>query len=282
MRFTDITEENADDFYSFIAPGIRDDLEREYFRGIGAIDDDGEPLGALVYELGNSESEEDTNSRILSLAADNDKTIDSLMSEYEICASEEDVAESYYELSDKKTARHLEKHGFTFETAESPDIVISMKDIKHVADTVKASRIPSFITNLSEISIQQYRGFVKNILFMGKHGLLEDIAYLPKNWFEQELCACALTDDEVTGALLMRKDSEGVIHVLLYTAFGPDYKRNLGLMMAYSANMLTELCSNETLIVIRRHNDAVKKLTEKLFASSKGDTVYVGKKTHEK
>ena len=57
---------------------------------------------------------------------------------------------------------------------------------------------------------------------------------------------------------------------------GPDYQKNLSLMMVYSARKILELYNDDTKIVIRRHNDMVKKLTDKLFAGNKGDTVLCG------
>jgi hypothetical protein len=278
MRSIEIDEDNAEDFSDYIDEDMIDNMDRTFFRGIGVTDDDDTPLGALVFELKNSESEEDTTSRIHSFKAENDGAKKLILSEYEKLISEEDVVESFYELADEETAKLLKAGGFSFETSESADIVVGMPDIRRVAESVKSSRLPSFIGDLSGISILQYRSCIKNCLFKGHHGLLEDLAYLPKNWFEQNVSACSLSDEAVDGVLLLKKAPSGMLSVLLYTAFGPDFQKSLAPMMIYTARKIVELYPDDTKVLIRRHNDMVRKLTDKVFANSRGENVYKGKR----
>ena len=278
MRSIEIDEDNAEDFSGYIDEDMIDNMDRTFFRGIGATDDDDTPLGALVFELKNSESEEDTTSRIHSFKAENDGAKELILSEYEKLISEEDVTESFYELADEETAKLLKAGGFSFDTSESADIVVNMSDIRRVAESVKSSRLPSFIGSLSAISILQYRSCIKNCLFKERYGLLEDLAYLPKNWFEQNVSACSLSDEEVNGVLLLKKAPSGMLSVLLYTAFGPDFQKDLALMMIYTARKILELYPDDTKVLIRRHNDMVRKLTDKVFANSRGENVYKGKR----
>lgn len=278
MRPIEIDEDNAEDFSDYIDEDMIDNMDRTFFRGIGVADDDDMPLGALVFELINSESEEDTLSRIHSFKVENDEAKELILSEYEKLISEEDVAESFYELADEETAMLLKDSGFSFDTSESVDIVVNMLDIRRVAESVKSSRLPSFIGSLSAISIFQYRSCIKNCLFKGRYGLLEDLAYLPKNWFEQNVSACSLSDEAVDGVLLLKKAPSGMLSVLLYTAFGPDFQKSLALMMIYTARKILELYTDDTKLLICRHNDMVRKLTDKVFANSRGETVYKGKR----
>ena len=118
MRSIEIDEDNSEDFSDYIDEDMIDNMDRTFFRGIGATDDDDTPLGALVFELKNSESEEDTTSRIHSFKAENDEAKELILSEYEKLISEEDVVESFYELADEETAKLLKAGGFSFETSE--------------------------------------------------------------------------------------------------------------------------------------------------------------------
>ena len=68
MEFVEITEENADEFSGFVDTDVSCNLERCFFFGIGVVGDDDNPVGALVYELINYDSDEDTTSRIHSSA----------------------------------------------------------------------------------------------------------------------------------------------------------------------------------------------------------------------
>ncbi len=278
MEVVHITESNADDFSAYIDEDMLDNLDRTFFRAIGALDDDGSPVGAMVFELKNSESEDDTKSRIRAMKVENDDVRDIIMSEYKSMVNEEEVVESFYEMPDEVASHRLEGSGFSLEVSEGLDLVVSMEDVKKVADSIRLSKFPPYITSLSGVTVMQYRSFIKNCLFKGRYGLLEDLAYLPKNWFEQEISACALTDEDVCGMLLLKKAPSGMLFALLYTAFGPDYQKNLGLMMAYAAKKVVELYPEDTRLVIRRHNEMVKKLTDRFFSNCRGEQVYNGKR----
>ena len=279
MTVIEITDDNAENFEAFIDEDMIENLEREFFRGIGAMDDSGKPVGALVFELKDSESEADTKSRIRSLNVLNDEVKDLIMSEYEDAASNEAVVESFYELPDEEMSKRLEASGFSLEVMEGLDLVVTMEDIKKLVRTININKFPAYISSLGEVSVAQYRTFIKNCMFKGRYGLLEDLPYLTKNWFEQEVSCCALTDDDLSGVFLLKRTPSGALFALLYTAFGPDYQRNLGLMMAYTAKRIAEIYPDETRVVIRRHNEGVKKLTDRFFSNLRGEQVFNGKRS---
>ena len=278
MELIEINSENAEEFAAYINEDIREDLERTFFSGIGALSDDGSPKGAMVYELKNSESEHDTRSRIHLFKADDKETKKALMNEYDSAVENEGVAESFYESPDEAMAKDLKSFGFSLNKSESLDIMVSIEDIKRVISILNIKKKPSNIIPLSKISILQYRSFVKNCLFKNQKGLLEDLAYLPMKWFERDVSSASVTDDKVDGVLLIRKAPSGVLCVGLYVAFGPDYKKNLTLLMANTAEKIVELYPEDTHVIIRRHSETVRKLTDKIFSNIKGDTLYSGTK----
>ncbi len=278
MELIEITADNGEDFSEYIDEDFQEDLERQFFRGIGALDDDGAAKGAIVYELTNAESEADTGSRVHLLRAVDDEIKNLIMGEYGKAAAEEEVAESFYESEDETLSGDLQKNGFSKETSESPDIIISHADVKRISESLKIKNIPPHVMPLSSISVLQFRAFIKNCLFKGQKGLLDDLAYLPMKWFERDVSSCVMTDDKVDGALLLKKAPSGILYVKLYIAFGPDYKQHLALMMANTARKIVELYPEDTKVIIRRHNEVVKKLTDKLFAGSSGRNVYSGKR----
>ncbi len=275
MEYIEITSDNAEDFAAFIDEDMCDNLDRTFFRGLGAVDDSGTAVGALVYELKDSESEEDTKSRVRVLAGSDDVK-EELMTRYTEDIYDEEVIESFYESADEVMSKTLQADGFSFAESEALDLPVSMESIQKIANTLKVTKMPTFIKPLSEISVLQYRSFVKNCLFKGNRGLVDDLAYLPKNWFEIDVSSCAVDNDEVNAVLLLKRAPSGVLYVLLYTAFGPDAKKNLSFLIANTAQKLLQKYPPDTKIVIRRHNEMVTKLTAKLFAGTKGDTVFSG------
>ena len=127
----------------------------------------------------------------------------------------------------------------------------------------------------------EYRAFVKKCLSKGTLGLVDDLAYLSMSWFEEDISSYSVADDKVDGYLLMKEMPSGLLHVLLYISFGPQYQKNLVFMMVRTAMKIVEDYPEDTRVVIRRHNDAVKKLTDRLFAGCKGEQVYKGKRTEK-
>ena len=274
MEFIEVSSDNIEDFSNFIDEDLMDDMDRAFFKGIGAVD--GVPAGLLVYELVNSESEEDTKSRIRLINAGNDEIKNGLIKRYREAIAEDEVVESFYETEDEALADILSAEGFSKEQSEGEDLTVTMADVKKLAAIFKSAKAPSFIINLTDSSVMQYRTFIKNCLFKGTKGILEDLAYLPKTWFDTDVSTCAVTDEEVTGALLIRQAPSGTLHAMLYTAYGPDYQKNLSLILANTVLKSVEAYGEDTKLVIRRHNETVRKLTDKLFAGKTGSKVYTG------
>ncbi|MCR5098847.1 MAG: hypothetical protein K6B14_07865 [Lachnospiraceae bacterium] len=279
MEIITLTDENIADFSAYVDEDMQDEMSRIFYRGIGAIDDSDTPVGVLIYELKDCESEEDTKSRIRVFKCENEDVKRLLMKEYAESIEEEEVARSFYETEDEHMSRDLRENGFSLEVSEALDVVITIEDIKGISKLIRVKKFPPHIMSLSEASVTQYRAFVKNCLFKGRRGLLDDLAYLPMNWFEKDISSCAVTDDKIDGVLLVKKAPSGMLFALLFTAFGPDYKTNLGLLMAYTAQNIIEKYPEDTRVVIRRHNAMVKNLTDKFFAQRKGSDVFSGNRS---
>ena len=275
MEFIEITSDNAEDFSAYIDEDMAENLDRTFFRGIGALEGSS-PVGAIVYELKDSENEDDTKSRVLMLCGESDDIKCGLLEEYKKELSEDEVLESYFESGDEVLAGILEKNGFSNSQTEGEEIVVSIDDIKKLISIFKISRFPEHIQSISGLSTLQYRTFIKNCLFKGKHGICEDLSYLPRNWFEMDISSCAVIDEKVEGMLLMRKTPLGKLIAQLYVDIGPDSKKDLLLLMAYTCVKIVEIYPDDVKVIVRRHNDSVRKLTDKLVANLKGDMIYFG------
>ena len=107
---------------------------------------------------------------------------------------------------------------------------------------------------------------------------MEDLGYLPMSWFECNVSSCSMADDKVDGVLLIRRLPSQTLEPCLFTAFGIDYQKNLGIIMLSSVQKVVEQYPEDTKVVIRRHSKDVKKLTDKLFPGKKGEEVYIGKR----
>ena len=275
MNIIEITKENAEDFESFLGEDLVADMSRNFFRGLAAVDDNGVGHGVLIYELLGVDSDADTNSRIRLVAGDDDEIKGELQDEYGQAASEEDVGKSFFETSESEVASFFEKLGFSKSYGESRELCITVSELEKLPLNRKG-KLPDYIKSLSDVSVIQYRNFVKRTLIKGNKGAVEDLAYLPLNWFERDASSCSISDDKVDGALLIRKTPSGELHPMLYTAFGPEYVKSLGLMLVHSINYILENYSPDTKIVIYRRNKEVLTLTHKLLSGYKGDEIFMG------
>ena len=278
MEFVEITEENADEFSGFVDTDVSCNLGRCFFFGIGVVGDDDNPVGALVYELINYDSDEDTTSRIHSFAASDEEAAESLMAAYGEAVNAKDVTLSYYEMGDENADRYLGSRGFTSGRGESPDIVVTVGELKKMADLLSGKKLPPYVQSVSKISLMQYRSFLKTCLIKERFGILEDLGYLPMSWFERDVSSCSMADDKVDGVLLIRRLPSQTLEPCLFAAFGIDYQKNLGIIMLSSVQKVVEQYPEDTKVVIRRHNKNVKNLTDKFFPGKKGEEVYIGKR----
>ena len=275
MEIIEITKENAKDFEAVIGEDLVNDMSRYFYRGIAAVDDNGNCNGALIYELLDVDSDADTRSRIRLLEGDNDEVKAKLEEEYRNVAAEDEVAKSFFATSESEVASFFEKMGFSKSNAESRELRITVGDLEKLPLNRKV-KVPDYIKSVNEVSILQYRNFVKKILIKGNKGIVEDLAYLPLNWFDRDASSCSISDDKVDGILLIRKTPSGELHPQLYTAFGPEFVKTLGLMMVQSVNYVLENYSPDTKIVIYRHSKEVVTLTHKLLSGYKGDEILIG------
>ncbi len=275
MKIVEIKKDNAEGFIDFLGEDLVADMSRNFFRGLAAVDDGGVCHGVLVYELLGVDSDAGTNSRIRLLSCENDDINGILQDEYRKAASGEEVGKSFFETSESEIASFFEKLGFSKSSGESRELTITVSELEKLPINKKA-KLPNFISNLSDVTVIQYRNFVKRVLIKGNKGSVEDLAYLPLNWFERDVSSCSISDDKIDGAMLIRKTPSGELHPMLYTAFGPDYVKNLGYMLVNTVRNVLENYPPETKVVIYRRNKEVLTLTHKLLSGYKGEEIFMG------
>ena len=276
MRIEEISDEkSAAEYEDIIGQDLVNDLSRRFFKGLVALDDDGSCHGAVVYELLDVDADTDIKSRIRLLVGDNDEIKDQLEVEYKKAVSEEEVAKSFFETSENEVASFFEKIGFSKASVESRELRFTVGELDKLPINRKA-KMPDYIKSLSDVSVIQYRNFVKRVLIKGNKGTVEDLAYLPMTWFERDVSSCSISDDKIDGILLVRRTPSGELHPQLYTAFGPEYVKCLGFMLVKTVNYVMENYSPDTKVVIYRHNKEIITLTHKLLSGYKGDEIFMG------
>lgn len=283
MSVFEISDDNLGEFIDLLGEDMVDDMNRQFYRGYGTRDDDGNINGAMVYEVrGLDDDDLDTVSRMLYFRADSDEACDELDRIYrEEGVDDDDITESFYEFEDEEMAGICEKEGYSKDAKESDIVRIKLSDASKLEFVNKVKNLPDYIVRLEKLSLSQYRAGVKNCVFSGQSGILEDLSYLSMDWFDGAISSCTITDDEVNGFFFVRTTPSGIIMPVLLYAYGPDYIKNLALMIARSVKEAENRYPPETEIVICRTRKASAALLKKLMPSVKGERAFFGKRKEE-
>lgn len=276
MEIVQITEENMESFLPLLGEDLTEDLKRVYFGGIGVIDDDENPLGAWIYELLNAESCADIEGRICFSQYEKEEIFDLLRQYFtENTIEEEGIGTSSYVLKEEASAKKFAESGFSMEKKEGEALRITLGEMTSLPIAAK-KKLPDYVSSVENLTLQQFRNAVKAILFKGHKGVMEDIAYLPMNWFDTDVSACIISEDKVPGMFLVRRTPSGTLIPALLFAYGPEFKKNLLLMLNYSIHKALEMYPPETNALIIRKDAGTKALSGKLFPDRSGDEVYFG------
>ncbi len=279
MDIRKINEENIEDYAELLDADTLKNMEREYFSGLAFHKSDDEPAGsAIVWELKNTEDDIDTEAELEYIQLEDENAGKLLFESFKKEVSESDVKRSFFELEsfDEQAEKTASKEGYNPQKKESRDIVVTLEELSGLSILKKPTA--TYVTAINELMVRQYRKGITNCLFHGRKGLLEDLAFLPMSWFDQDVSSCVQTDGRATGFLLVHKTENDKLVVDLLFAMEPDAKINLLQMIRYSVNAAAEKYPADTEIVLRRHNDMSKGLIEKLFPDKKGVEVLTGER----
>lgn len=201
-----------------------------------------------------------------------------LLEGYHKEALNEDVKRTVFESTTlgEEEAAAFETDGFSTKSVESRDIEVTIEECRNLSITKKDA--PLYVQSLLFLDYQEFYQGLMNILFRYDDLGQEDLAYLPKEWYEQSVSCFTKTDGKVTGFLLVHACPSGVLIPVLYFAVGADFRINLIEMMRFSINRAADIYPGDTVIRIHRRNQETRALSEKLFPNKKGAPAVAGER----
>ncbi|MBO6215967.1 MAG: hypothetical protein J6N76_10650 [Lachnospiraceae bacterium] len=278
MKITNISQDNIEAYESLLGSDLSDDIDRDNFRGIGVTNDDDEVAGALVYELFNSDSTLDTRSIIRLAKYEDSESASLLFDHYKKASVDEDmISESVYEFTDEGLADAFSMSGFSKEKRESSCVSFKLSELAKT-NFAKKRTLPKYINSLNNISLLQYRSAIKDFMFRGQKGILDDLPTLPRTWFDGDLSSVSISDDKVDGLFLIRTTPSKIIILVLYFAHGPDYTKNLAYMLINSLTSAMELYPPDTEIRVYRTKKASRDMVAKILPQARGKEVFFGRR----
>ena len=277
MEIKELNEDNVEKYEATLDPDVSESIGREYFRGIVA-EESGAPAGAMIWEYKNLEEEANTDAEIYFIHSDSAAVVKALLREYESRAASDEVKKTFFELLDpsEDAKQGFAGDGFTVSSVEGRDLEVFVSDLKPISSPKR--KVSDNVVGLEDLMTLQFMQGVTNCLFHGKKGLVEDLEFIEKDWFDEQVSCAVINDGKVSGMLLVHRFPSGTLMPVLYTAIGPDYRSDLMQMLIFSAKKATEQYAGDTRVLLRRHNKEVSALTDRLFAGKKGAEVIRGEK----
>ena len=279
-RTVDIFELDEDDYKNLIGEDIAENMDREYYNGILSCDDSEElPGGGIIWQIFNAESDEDTSSEIAFFNAPDLESAQNLLKEYTERIADEEVRASYFELQEltEELKEVLTENGFSISEKESRSIKVTVNDaLGSKIPQIKKSHLT--IVPLGGIELIQFRQGITNCLFSGMNGLYDDLALLPKEWYEQDISCCAIQDNKIAGLFLVHKYPSGLLAPVLLFGAGADARMTILQMLGFFIRSASKKYSPDTGIVIRCRTERTDKLVKYLFPKKKGERVFAGER----
>ena len=276
MEIIELNMDNVSEYNSALDPDVSESIGRDFYRGIVALNQGNNPVGAMIWEYKNMEEDVDTDAEIYLLNAKEEAPAKQMLDEYDEQTSACEVRRSYFEVSSlpEEVKQVFIDAGFEISDRESDDLKLTVSDLKSL--TALKKKVSKNTCGLGELTELQFMQGVTTCLFNGRKGIVEDLEFMDKEWFEYDLSSCTITDGKINGMLLVHRFSSGALMPVLFAATGPDSKIDLLNMIVYTARKATELYSHDCTVVIRRHNKSVKALSAKLFGKKTGEQVLYG------
>lgn len=279
MIIRELYEDNIYDYMEWLDRDMAENMSRMYFRGIACHDDLDEILkAALIWELKSVETQEATESEIAWIYDDDQEYMDAAFDEYSERVSDDDVSRSFFESKDinKKTEGTLADRGFELTSKESRDLLIPLGEFRSLS--ILKKNPPKFIHSLELVETTEFNEGMIRILFNKNVSGLEDLCYLPKEWYDQRVSCCVRTDGRINGLLLVHRYPSGTMRPVLFYSSGSDYRHNLLDMMRFSISSALDTYPDDTVVLIRRRNEYITALMTKLFPGKKGEPATMGQR----
>lgn len=277
MEIMELNEEIVFLFRDVIGSDLAESIGREFFRGIVAVDDENRPCGSMVWEYKNMEENKSTESEIFLINSDGG-VIPPLLNAYDEQISYSEVGKSFFEIPSlpDEVLESLREYGFEIKKTESRDLTVTVADL--VPLLAPRRKVPDNLMPLGEVKELQFMQGVSTCLFRGAKGIVEDLEYMDKEWFDATISSCVINDGKVSGMLLVHAFPSGTLMPMLFYATGPDSRMNLMNLIIQSSRSAFAKCPKDTKVIVRRHNEIVTGLARKFFAGKTGEQVLRGEK----
>ena len=261
-----ITSENIDDFKDILPVDALQDLPRPMHRGLAFEKGDG--ISYLIYELKNTDADEETGSEIRWM--DFSASGKTLLNEYTNEIKKARVVKSTLE-TDPENLTVFSMAGFAVEEKECQAISVTVEELTKLSFANKKS--PDYVLRLRDVGERKFKRGIGTCMIYNHKGLLDDLAFLPMEWFELDTSSVVITDGKVSGLLLMHQLPSKRLAVDLLFSSGGDAQLDIVRLITHSIQAAAAKYPKDTPVILKRHNKNVRSIADKLFPGKKGKKV---------
>lgn len=268
MELREITIEQIEKYKEVLDPDEAENIGRDYYCALALHAQPDVPAQAtLIWQLKNVHKEQPTIAEVTWFYAADPASGKELLAEFEKRAGESGACGISFEFKGDKsdaTSAIFAEAGYLLKDTQSSELVITVKELSHLAIKSK-DEFPAQVTSISRLSMRQFKQGIRNCLYNERNGTLEDLDFLPLDWFEPELSCCVQMNFKVNGYLLVHKQTSGRLAVKLLFACKPASSQDLLHMIRFASTTALEHYPPQTPVVIRHCDEATRALVTKLF-----------------
>ncbi len=284
MYTTILDESNIEDYAAYLGEDAAENLERNYFRGLVLLEEDrDDPVGWIIWELKNLEAKEHVESYIRWFNVGSSDEAGVLLKRYGDMVAADGVEKSIAIIPATKESGLLKdiltECGFDMMLAEGDDVSVALSELLAMPIFQKKFEAPAGLHLLEDMTLRNYRSIIAKLELLGQRGACDDLGFLPMNYFDKSISCYYEEDDDIKGIVLFHAMPSGSIALKVMRAISVSQKeapKILMRMLIYSIQHAGAYYSEQTQVVVDRHNDAAFLLAEKIFPRGFGRPVYSG------
>ncbi len=277
MNIIELTAENIISFIDYIPVDVADYIGRIFYHGLVAAQDD-VPVAAMVWELKNMLNEDPKVSNIVWLRTDDEQAAYEMLDQYEENILLDEVTRSTFSIAAKKDSLEqlvLKNVGFSVVLTEGDEISAGLWQVSDVP-LMQKTDIDNSVMSLWSAGVNELSDSFRMFEEKGHHGICEDLMYLPRSHFENDVSCFYRQKGVISGLFLVHMMPTGSLRIELMIAAGKDPQMYILKMIKKALSTALEMYSLDMKIVIDRHNLSALALGERLFPYEIGIPVFQG------
>lgn len=284
MSIVELTEDNIESFLDYLTEDVAENIGRTFFNGLLVTDEDSKPKAGMVWELKNMLKDTNKESHIVWLKAEDEQSFNELFDRYDREIKPEGIVRSSFTLP-ARTSRDLKMmlkgKGFTVNLMEGDKITAKLSEIADISAFNKIT-VSDCVMPLRNATQRSFSAAISRMVSQGHYGTCEDLAYLPRLYFENDVSCYAEVDGQITGLFLVHRTPSEKLEVVLMFVTGKESVKLIPQMIKQSVESAYEAYEPDVEIIINRHDYASLALGERLFPRGFGIPIYEGERSEKR